>query len=141
MLEAIGTCCVVHANERNNCQHCWRSSKEATHSGYTNPCNALAPTFSRGQHCWWFHANERNMLDPTTLRVVDKQCYVRLHGPLVVVAKFELLIWGFEVCKEDGLAFHTGISCLGRIRLTLFRNRNKQNKTFVQSYWPQFLPS
>ena len=20
----VGTCCVVHANERNNCQHCWR---------------------------------------------------------------------------------------------------------------------
>ena len=81
------------------------------------------------------------MLNPTMLRVVDQQCYVRKHGPLVVVAKSELLIWGFEVCKEDGLAFYIGISCLGRIRLTLFRNRNKQNKNFVQSYWPQFLPS
>ena len=25
--------------------------------------------------------------------------------------------------------------------MTLFRNRNKQNKNFVQSYFPQFLPS
>ena len=25
----VGTCCLVHANERNNC---WRSSKEAIHS-------------------------------------------------------------------------------------------------------------
>ena len=30
---------------------------------------------------------------------------------------------------------------LRRVRLTLFWNRNKQNKNFVQSYWPQFLPS
>ena len=32
MLGGVGTYCVVHANERNNCQH-WRSSKEAMHSG------------------------------------------------------------------------------------------------------------
>ena len=24
LLTLFGTCCVVHANERNNCQHCWR---------------------------------------------------------------------------------------------------------------------
>ena len=24
MLRVFGTCCVVHANERNNFQHCWR---------------------------------------------------------------------------------------------------------------------
>ena len=24
LLALVGTCCVVHANERNNCQHCWR---------------------------------------------------------------------------------------------------------------------
>ena len=24
VLVLVGTCCVVHANERNNCQHCWR---------------------------------------------------------------------------------------------------------------------
>ena len=23
MLGVVGTCCVVHANKRNNCQHCW----------------------------------------------------------------------------------------------------------------------
>ena len=28
MLGVVGTCCVVHANEHNNCQHCWRLSKE-----------------------------------------------------------------------------------------------------------------
>ena len=28
---------------------------------------------------------------------------------------------------------------LGHVRLTLFRNRNKQNKIFVQSYWLPFL--
>ena len=32
MLGNVGTCFVVHANERN-CQHCWWSSKEAMHSG------------------------------------------------------------------------------------------------------------
>ena len=30
MLEAAGTCCVVHANDCNNC---WWSSEEAMHSG------------------------------------------------------------------------------------------------------------
>ena len=33
ILGVVGTCCVVYANERNNYQHCWRSSKEAMHSG------------------------------------------------------------------------------------------------------------
>ena len=33
MLGVVGICCVVHANERNSYQHCWRSSKEAMHSG------------------------------------------------------------------------------------------------------------
>ena len=33
MLGVVGTCCVVHANERNNCQPCWRFSIEAMHSG------------------------------------------------------------------------------------------------------------
>ena len=33
LLALICTCCVVHAHERNNCQHLWRSSKEAMHSG------------------------------------------------------------------------------------------------------------
>ena len=50
MLRVVGTCCVVHANERNNCQHCWQMSKEAMHSHTVlNPCNARAQTFSRGQ--------------------------------------------------------------------------------------------
>ena len=55
MLGVVGTCCVVHANERNNCQPCWRFSKEAMHSGTVilkNDCNAHAQTFSRGRHCW-----------------------------------------------------------------------------------------
>ena len=29
----------------------------------------------------WFHANGRNMLGPTMLRVVGQQCCVRLHRP------------------------------------------------------------
>ena len=33
MLGVVGTCCVVHANERNNCQYCWRLSKIAMHFG------------------------------------------------------------------------------------------------------------
>ena len=33
MLGVVGTCCVVHANERKNCQHCWRSSKKPIHFG------------------------------------------------------------------------------------------------------------
>ena len=41
---------VVHANKRNNCQHCLQSSKEAMYSGtYSIPCNARGQTFSRGQ--------------------------------------------------------------------------------------------
>ena len=54
MLGVVGTCCAVHANERNNCQHCWRLSKEAMHSGTVilkKDYNAHAQTFSRGQHC------------------------------------------------------------------------------------------
>ena len=53
LLGVVGNCCVVHANERNNCQHCWRSSKEAMYSDTVilkKDCNALAQTFSRGQH-------------------------------------------------------------------------------------------
>ena len=55
IMGVVGTCCMVHANERNNCQHCWRSSKEAMQSGTVlrlllkNPrCNARTKTFS---HC------------------------------------------------------------------------------------------
>ena len=33
MLGVVGICRVVHVNERNNCQQCWRSSKEVMHSG------------------------------------------------------------------------------------------------------------
>ena len=54
MLGVVGTCCVVHANERNNCQHCWRLSKVTMHSGIVivkKDCNAHAQTFSREQHC------------------------------------------------------------------------------------------
>ena len=32
-LGVVGTCCLAPVNERNNCQRCWRSSKEAMHSG------------------------------------------------------------------------------------------------------------
>ena len=54
ILGVFAICCVVHANERKNCQHCWRLSKEAMHSGMVilkKDCNAHAQTFSRGQHC------------------------------------------------------------------------------------------
>ena len=54
LLGVVGTCCVVHAKERNNCQHCRRLSKDALHSGTVilkKDCNARAQTFSRGQHC------------------------------------------------------------------------------------------
>ena len=50
---SVGTCCVVHANERNNCQNCWQASKEVITDAlwYSNPCSVHAQTFSRGQHC------------------------------------------------------------------------------------------
>ena len=32
-LRVVGTFCLVYANECNSCLHCWRSSKEAMHSG------------------------------------------------------------------------------------------------------------
>ena len=44
----------MHANECNNCQHCWQLSKKTKHSGIVilrKDCNAHAQTFSRGQHC------------------------------------------------------------------------------------------
>ena len=47
MLGVVGTCCVVHANKRNNCQHCWRLSKEAMHSGLVilkKDCNSRLQT-------------------------------------------------------------------------------------------------
>ena len=52
MLGVVGTCCVVHASQRNYCQHCWLSSKEAMHSDTViikKDCSARAQTFSRGQ--------------------------------------------------------------------------------------------
>ena len=62
MLGVIGTCCVVHANERNNCQHCWRSSKEAMHSGTVilalcvcrrfHEANNVVVPCKRAQHCY-----------------------------------------------------------------------------------------
>ena len=33
MLGVVGTYCVAHGDERNNCQHCWWPSKEVMHSG------------------------------------------------------------------------------------------------------------
>ena len=33
MLGIVGSCCVVHANDGSNCQHCWQLSKEAIISG------------------------------------------------------------------------------------------------------------
>ena len=41
----------MQANERNSCQHCWRSSKEAIHSGTV----ILADVFTRPT-LLWFHA-------------------------------------------------------------------------------------
>ena len=54
MLGVVGTCCMVRANECNNCQQCWRLSKEAIYFGIAilkKDCNAHAQRFSRGQHC------------------------------------------------------------------------------------------
>ena len=56
------------------------------------------------------------------------------------------------ILKQPALTGHTNRSTFnetmydkghyfGRVRLPLFWNRNKQNKNFVQSYWPQLLPS
>ena len=53
------------ANERNNCQHCWRSSKEAMHSGTAILKKRLRCTctdvFTRPT-LLWFHANGRNVV-------------------------------------------------------------------------------
>ena len=64
MLGVFGTCCVVHANERNNCQHCWRLSKEAVHFGYVilkkiamrmhrrfHEASIVVVTCKRAKHC------------------------------------------------------------------------------------------
>ena len=52
----VGTCCVIHANERNKCKHCWRLSKEAMHSGtaiLNKDCNTniVVVPCKRAQHC------------------------------------------------------------------------------------------
>ena len=61
MLEVVGTCCVVRANERNNCQRCWRSSKETIYSGTVilamrvrrrfYEANVVVAPCKRAQHC------------------------------------------------------------------------------------------
>ena len=61
MLGVVGTCCMVHANERNNCQHCWRSSTEAMHSGTViltmrgtrrfHEANIVVVSCKRAQYC------------------------------------------------------------------------------------------
>ena len=62
------------------------SSKDAMHSGTVmlrKDCNARVHTFSRDHATLlWFHANGRNMLGQTILRLVGQQCCVRLRGPL-----------------------------------------------------------
>ena len=60
MLGVVGNYCVVHANERNNCQHCWRSSKETMLSGtviHKDLQCVCAGVFTRPT--LWFHANGR----------------------------------------------------------------------------------
>ena len=53
------------ANEHNNCQHCWRSSKESMHSGTVIlkkrlQC-ACTDVFTRPT-LLWFHANRGNVV-------------------------------------------------------------------------------
>ena len=45
----VGTCCVVHANERN--MYNYQLKKQCILVLYSNLCNARAQTFLRGQHC------------------------------------------------------------------------------------------
>ena len=82
----------AHANGRNKSQHCCvllgvfsqqycvrlHGPKSLTgfklYATNANKCQQV-PTLL------WFHANGRNMLGPTMLRVIAQQCFVRLHGP------------------------------------------------------------
>ena len=63
--------------------------------------------------------------------VAEDSCTVQLRVVLHTVSAVE---------KKQHFCMEYMSEVLGRTQLTLFRNWNKQNKTFVQSYWPQFLP-
>ena len=70
MLGVVGTCCVEHANERNNCQHCWRLSKEAMHSGTVILKKRIAMRMHRRFH-------EANIVVVPCKRA--KHCYATLR--------------------------------------------------------------
>ena len=64
MLGVVDTCCMVHANRCNNCQHCWWSSKEVMYSG-TVILNKIAMHMCRvftRPRLLWFHANRCNIV-------------------------------------------------------------------------------
>ena len=55
---------MVHANESNNFQHCWRSSKEVMHSGTIIIILAMRVR----RHFLKAHAIERSIVGPNMLR-------------------------------------------------------------------------
>ena len=69
----------MHANERNNCQHCWRLSNEAMHSNFVilrKNCNTRAQTFSRGQHfCGSIHSMQTGATNIVALRFEQWKCW------------------------------------------------------------------
>ena len=62
MLGAVGTGCVVHASERNNCHHYWPSSKDAMHSGTVTLTMRVRERFHEANIIQWFHTDGRNTL-------------------------------------------------------------------------------
>ena len=77
----------AHANGRNKSRHyCVLLPWGFLANNVASVCMGLkvwpVPNYTRQvPTLLWFHANGRNMLDPTMLRVVGQQCCVRLHGP------------------------------------------------------------
>ena len=61
MFGVVSTYCVVHANEHNNCQHCWRLSKESMYSGtiILKRLQCVFPDVFTRQTLLWLYANGR----------------------------------------------------------------------------------
>ena len=80
ILGDVGTCCVVHANEHNNCQ---RSSKEAMHDSGTVILKKIAMRVRRR----FYEANNivvpyrRNMLGPKMFNSSVKCCWPTMSHP------------------------------------------------------------
>ena len=100
MLEVVGIGCEVHANERNNCQHCWRLSKEAMYSDTLILKEKTAVRMHRRFHnvfCATLHRSHNN-------RNVGTCCAKSLTG-------FKLYAASANKCQHCCGSMQTDVTC------------------------------